>query len=263
MGAPVKPIIEVQGVRVAYGNEIVLEVDELRVEGPGVYQILGPNGAGKTTLLRVIAGLVKPVEGRVVINGVRVEGRPERAGRFIGYVPQVEHLGSVQFPVTPFELVASALLLRKPWPRVKTPGWARSRVEAVLEKVGLPREAWHKNISELSGGQLQRVLIARALVHDPQILLMDEPLSAVDPRGRAELAKLIGDLGEEKLVLVTSHDPALLLDYTRKIVLLNRRVVAVGPPQDILRVELLRRVYGGAAMVLEPHVHICDSHLPG
>ncbi len=260
MGTAVRSFVEVKGVRVAYGGETVLEVDELRVEGPGVYQVLGPNGAGKTTLLRVIAGLVKPLEGSVVINGVRVEGRPERAGKFIGYVPQVEHLGSIQFPVTPFELVASALLLRRPWPRVKTPGWVRERVEAVLEKVGLPRDAWHKSVSGLSGGQLQRVLIARALVHEPQILLMDEPLSAVDPRGRAELAKLIGDLGEEKLVIVTSHDPALLLEYTRKMILLNRRVVAVGPPGEIMRVELLRRVYGGAALELEPHVHICDSH---
>ena len=107
---------------------------------------------------------------------------------------------------------------------------------------------------------MQRVLIARALVHDPQILLMDEPLSAVDPRGRAELARLIGGLGEEKLVIVTSHDPALLLEYTRSIILLNRRVVAVGPPSELLRIELLRKVYGGAAIILEPHVHICDSH---
>ncbi len=247
-------------MRVTYGRETVLEVEKLRFEGPGLYQLLGPNGAGKTTLLRVIAGLVKPAQGEVIVNGVRVEGRPELAGRYIGYVPQVEHIGRPEFPATPFDVVASALLLRKPWPRLKTPGWARRRVEEVLREVGLPEEAWWKNLSELSGGQLQRVLIARALVHQPRILLLDEPLSAVDPRGRAELARLIGGLGEDKLVIVSSHDPSLLLEYTRSIVLLNRRVVAAGKPEEVMRVELLRKVYGGAALVLEPHVHICDSH---
>ena len=252
--------IELRGVRVAYSGETILEVDELRFEGPALYQVLGPNGAGKTTLFRVMAGLVKPVEGSVVVNGVRVEGRPELAGRYIGYVPQVEHLGRPEFPATPFDVVASALLLRRPWPRLKTPGWARRRVEEVLEEVGLPRESWFKRLSELSGGQLQRMLLARALVHDPKILLLDEPLSAVDPRGRAELARLIGGLAESRLVIVSSHDPSLLLEYTRRIVLLNRRVVAVGEPREVMNVELLRKVYGGAAIVMEPHVHICDSH---
>ncbi|WP_244403871.1 metal ABC transporter ATP-binding protein [Pyrolobus fumarii] len=252
--------VEVHGVKVAYRGDTVLDVDRLVFEGPGLYQLLGPNGAGKSTLIRVIVGLIKPSEGEVLINGVRVEGKPELAGKYIGYVPQHEHVGHFDFPVTPFDLVASALLLRRPWPRVKTPRWVREHVEKVLDEVGLPRDSWHKSVSELSGGQLQRVLIARALVHNPPILLMDEPLSAVDPRGRVELARVIGELSKDRLVIVASHDPALLLEYTKGVVLLNRRVVATGHPDEVLRVEVLKRVYGDVALIIERHVHICDSH---
>ncbi len=252
--------IEVRGVRVSYGGETVLEIDELRLEGPGLYQVLGPNGAGKTTFLRVVTGLLKPERGEVVVNGVRVEGRPELAGRFIGYVPQYEHVDPGGFPATAYEVVASALLLRRPWPRLRLSRRDARRVEEVLEEVGLPRSAWYKRLRELSGGQLQRVLLARALVHDPPILLLDEPLSAVDPRGRAELAELIGGLGEEKLIVATSHDPVILLRYTRGVVLLNRRLVAAGRPEEVLRSEILRKVYGSAVLEIGVHPHICDSH---
>jgi len=259
----VTAFIRVEDLVVVFRGETVLEVGELELRGPGLYQILGPNGAGKTTLLRTIAGLVKPVKGKVIVSGVDVTGRPESAGRFIGYVPQHEHVSGYSYPITAYEMVVSALMLhRKRWPRVRTPSWAREAAINALKEVGLGENAWFKKVSELSGGQLQRVLIARALAHNPPILLMDEPLSAVDPRGRVGIARLLGRLAERKLVVVTSHDPSLLLEYTKGIVLLNRRVVAYGPPREVLTVEKLRKVYGGAVVVLEPHTHICDSHLP-
>ncbi len=258
-----KSLIRVEGLEVAYRGVKVLEVEELELEGPGLYQILGPNGAGKTTLLRVIAGLVKPLRGRVWVNGVEVSGRPEIAGRFLGYVPQHEHISGYTYPITAFDMVASSLLLRvKRWPRIRIPGWVKREVERVLREVGLPEGVWGKRVNELSGGQLQRVLIARALVHNPPILLMDEPLSAVDPRGRASIAELLGRLAESKLVVVTSHDPSLFLRYTKGIVLLNRRLVAFGAPDEVMTLDKLKEVYGEAVVVLEPHTHICDSHLP-
>jgi zinc/manganese transport system ATP-binding protein len=175
-------------------------------------------------------------------------------------MPQYEHVELRESPVTPYDLVSSALVLRRRWPRLRVNPEEAKLVEEALEAVGLPRSVWRLRLGELSGGQLQRVLLARALVHRPPILLLDEPLSAIDPRGRAELAKLIGDLGEEKLVIVTSHDPVLLLRYTKGVVLLNRKVVAAGPPEEVLRLDMLRKVYGAAVLEVGVHPHICDSH---
>jgi zinc/manganese transport system ATP-binding protein len=133
-------------------------------------------------------------------------------------------------------------------------------VEASLRAVGLQPDAWFKPLRSLSGGQRQRAFIARALVHDPPILLMDEPFSAVDPRGRVELAELIASLARSRLVVVTSHDPMLLLEYTDLIVLVNRRLVAVGDPHTVLREDVLAEVYGAAILRVRDHVHISDEH---
>ncbi len=245
----------VDNVRVVFGGEVVLDNVSLDFRGPCLVQVLGPNGAGKTTLFRVITGLVKPVHGRVIVCGVDVTGRPERAGRLIGYVPQLswEERG---YPITPRELI-EAYLIAKGVPRSE----ARRAAEEVLELVELPRRFWDKCFWRLSGGMRQRVLIAKALAGDPPVLVMDEPLSAVDPAGRADLAKLIGQLSRSKLVLVSCHDPTLLLPYTSYVVLLNRRVYGVGDPQSVLRLELLKLVYDGAAVMIEAgHIHISDHH---
>jgi zinc/manganese transport system ATP-binding protein len=257
-----KPSIALKGIIISYtAEEPALVVERLYIEGPGLIQVLGPNGAGKTTMLRTILGLVKPRSGRVEVCGRDVTGRPSEAGKSIGYVPQLAMKG-MGYPVTGWELVEYEYLIRagKP-PRILLSSKARETVRRSLERVGLTPEVWSKPVDELSGGQRQRVLIARALVHDPPILLMDEPFSAVDPRGRGALAKLIGSLARDKLILVTSHDPMLLLDYTDKIILVNRRVVAYGPKEEVLRLELLRQVYGEAAIPVVRHIHISDSHI--
>jgi len=245
--------VEVENLEVRYRDLVAVRVDKLRLEGPGLVQILGPNGAGKTTLLRTMLGLVRPSKGRVIICGRDVTANPREAGKCTGYVPQVI-TQSTHYPVTPVELVNYELRLRG---LRKT----RTEIEDLLKAVGLPREAWNKPLRELSGGQRQRAFIAKALIHDPEVLLMDEPFSAVDPRGRAALAKFIGSLGKEKLVIVTSHDPMLLLPYTSTIVLINRRIAAIGRPEEVLNMELLERVYGEAVMWVEKHVHISDSHI--
>jgi zinc/manganese transport system ATP-binding protein len=102
------------------------------------------------------------------------------------------------------------------------------------------------------------VLLARAIVHDPPILVLDEPLSAVDPAGRAEIAEFIGELSRTKLVLVSIHDPMLLLKYTKRVLLINKKFYVVGPPSEVLRLEVVSKVYAGAAMHVKDHVHISD-----
>lgn len=255
-----EPSITLDGVAVSYGGDPVLVVDHLELRGPALVQVLGPNGAGKTTLIRTILGLVKPLRGRVTVCGRDVTGNPAAAGRLAGYVPQLAHMLS-HFPVTGWELVEFEYSIRTgKWPRLLARRGDKSRIEDVLRRVGLDPNTWSKPISKMSGGQRQRILIARALVHDPPILLMDEPFSAVDPKGRCELARLIAELAKNKLILVTSHDPMLLIDYTDYIVLINKRIVAYGDPSEVLRVEILREVYGEAAIPVARHIHISDSH---
>jgi len=252
----------VDRITVVLGSEVVLEDVEFEVSGPGLMQVLGPNGAGKTTLFNTILGLIKPVKGRILVDGVDVTGNPRLVGKYVGYVQQFAGVG-LEFPITALELVASAYLLRqqKP-PRLFKRKTALKRALEVLKKVGLDEHALNKPLTQLSGGQIQRAFIARALVFDPPILIMDEPFSAVDPQGRVELAKMVGELAKEKLVIISSHDPTLLIEYTSKVLLLNRRVVAFGDPEEVLREDILRRVYGSAVLVYAAHVHITDSCPP-
>ncbi|GAB6147821.1 metal ABC transporter ATP-binding protein [Stetteria hydrogenophila] len=246
--------IEVRDVWVYYGDTPALRDVNLRLEGLGLVVIIGPNGAGKTTLLKTILGLIRPAKGKVIVNGLDVTGSPEKAGRLIGYVPQLVRQ-SFLFPITPFELVSASLKLRG------FRGDRRKVTEHCLTKLRLPREAWYKPLSSLSGGMLQRVLIAKALAWDPPILVLDEPLSAVDARGRSEIAELIGNLSRDKLVVVTTHDPILFIDHARLVVVIgDGRVVAVGRPEEVLKVEVLRKVYGAAARLVEGYVHIGDFH---
>jgi len=251
-----------EDITVGYHGTIVLKDLNFIFQGPGLIQILGPNGAGKTTLLKTILGLLKPYKGRIKINGVDVTGRPEKAGTFVGYVPQIFFTNRQNYPVSAWEFVSSTLLLyRKKWPRLFMNKEHEELVKKALRAVKLPYTAWDKSIWELSGGERQRVLIARAIVHDPPILVLDEPLSAVDPAGKYEIAKLIGELSYRKLVIVTSHDPMLLLPYTKLVMLLNKEFYLIGTPEEVLTLDNVRKVYGEAAIYVRDHVHISDSHI--
>lgn len=254
--------VRLEDVTVCYDGHVALEDATLRLEGPGLVQVLGPNGAGKTTLLRAIAGLVKPCRGRVYACGVEVTGDPGKAGGCVGYVPQRPPLGESN-PLTVWDFTVTRALLEKPWPRLRAPRSVRERVEAALLEAGVEREAWNRRLWELSGGQLMRVFIARSLLGGPRVLLLDEPLGPVDPAGKASLARTIAGLARERLVIVTSHDPELLLPYTDLIVLIRRRIIAVGRPEEVLRREVLYRVYGESLQIMHGHVHLPDEHYPG
>ena len=250
----------VENLTVRLGYEVILSHLSLELKGPSLIQIIGPNGAGKTTLLRTILGLIRPVSGRVAVDGVDITARPDKVGCLIGYVPQLMPFDK-HFPLTAWEIVLNSLLLhRRRWPRIFARKEDIRDVRNVLRLVDLPEDRWHKCFFELSGGERQRVLLARALVYDPKILLLDEPLSAVDPLGKVELATIIGELAEKKLIIVTSHDPILLLPYTDQIILLNRSYCVIGKPDEILTLEVLRNVYGESVVLLEGQVHISDEH---
>ena len=230
-------LVRLAGVTYGYGAAAVLEDVDLDVGGGEFVGIVGPSGAGKTTALRVIAGAVRPAHGRI----------ERRAGLRMAYVPQVETI-NWSFPVTVRECVLMSRVggRRLPWASRAE----RAEVAALLRRLDIG-ELGDRHIRELSGGQQQRVFIARALLGEPELLLMDEPTSGVDVRLRHELLHLLDDLHARGLAIVlTTHDLNGIAAHLPRVVCLNRRVIGDGVPHDVLTEDVLERTYGASMEVL-------------
>jgi ABC-type Mn2+/Zn2+ transport system ATPase subunit len=236
-GAVRHELLALAGVTCGYGSEAVLVDVDLAIGAGEFIGIVGPSGAGKTTALRVIAGSMRPAQGSVT----------RRAGLRMAYVPQVETI-NWSFPVTVHECVLMARVngRRLPWASRAE----RSEVASVLERLDIGDLA-ERHIRELSGGQQQRVFIARALLGEPELLLMDEPTSGVDVRLRHEILHLLDDLNARGLAIVLStHDLNGIAAHLPRVVCLNRSVIGDGVPQDVLSAEVLERTYGASMEVL-------------
>jgi zinc transport system ATP-binding protein len=241
-----RPFVELEGVSVSYGEVRVLDGINLTVEPGDFLGIIGPNGSGKTTLLRVMLGLLEPQEG-----SVRLFGQPPsafREWRRLGYVPQRAALDP-SLPVTVWEVVASGLVASLGLLQ-RIGGAQRARVTDALARVGMEAHA-RARIGSLSTGQQQRVLIARALVSDPELIVLDEPTGGVDPEAQTSFYAMLHHLNRERevtLVLV-SHDIGVVAKQVTKLACLNRRLIFHGRPGDFLSDAALTALYG-------PSVHI-------
>ncbi len=230
-------LVRLDRVSCRYASEPILVDVDLALEQEHFVGIVGPSGSGKTTLLKAILGSIAPYTGSV----------QRRAGLPMAYVPQVETV-NWSFPIS----VAECVLMARPGRRVP---WAsrfeRAEVDRVLHRLGLDGLG-ARHIRELSGGQQQRVFIARALLREPDLLLMDEPTSGVDVRLRHEILHLLDDLNAAGLTIVlTTHDLNGIAAHLPRIVCLNRRVIAAGRPRDVLVPEVLEQTYGATMDVLE------------
>lgn len=240
-------MLRVQGVEVRFDGYFALNAIDLEV-GPGeVLSIVGPNGAGKSTLLRVMDMLIKPKVGSVYLDGKEISslGRGELAKR-IGYVPQ--RLGFTEIRVFDFVLAG-----RKPFIR----GFPRradfEKAHKVLRDLRIEALA-QRPLATLSGGEFQRVMIAKALVTDPKVLLLDEPTSNLDPHFQKEILDMVYDLSQREglSVVMVLHDLTQAYRYSHKVVMLHGgRIFAAGRPEEVLTPENIREVYGVSAKVLE------------
>jgi ABC-type Mn2+/Zn2+ transport system ATPase subunit len=228
-------LVETRALAVGYGAEPVLRDVTFALQPGERIGVLGANGGGKTTLFRALLGELRPLHGTLAV-----------AARCAS-VPQTER-SRLDFPVSALDVTLMGTIAGRPW-------WQRPRraeraaARAALARVDLDALA-DATFGELSGGQRQRVLIARALVQDARILLLDEPFSGLDRPSAALLEELIGQLaGEGRGVLIATHDLVQASAWDR-VLCLNRRQIAFGPPQRALTRETLAATFGGAIVAL-------------
>lgn len=228
---------------VHFGERSALEDVSVSFFPGETVSLLGPNGAGKSTLLKVIGGLLPASHGTVALNGVPIR-RPSQA---VVYVPQRSSVDWT-FPVSVLDVVLMARALRRS--RFLPFGEAdRAAALQALDQVGMRQMAPYQ-IGALSGGQQQRVFLARALVQDGDVFLLDEPFTGVDVPTQELVVSLFDQLRKrEKTIIYATHDLDLAARSSDRIMLLNRRLIAIGSPREVLTAANLRATFGGQAVL--------------
>ncbi|WP_124727115.1 metal ABC transporter ATP-binding protein [Staphylospora marina] len=243
MGKQAAPV-SVRGLSVAYHRKPVLRDIHFDVPEGQLIGIIGPNGAGKSTLIKAILGLLPLAGGEVSIYG-----KPyDRQRGLVGYVPQRESV-DWDFPTDALDVVLMGRYGKLGW--FRRPGKEdREMAMDCLKKVGMEAFA-HRQISRLSGGQQQRVFLARALAQDARIYFMDEPFAGVDVATEKAIIQVLREMKEQKkTVLVVHHDLQTVREYFDSVLLLNMRLIAAGPTDEVFTEENLKKTYGGRLTVL-------------
>jgi len=224
--------IEVQNLSFSYDGPTILNDVNLKIEVGDCVSIVGPNAGGKTTLLKLFLGLLKPQKGKVLV----FDKSPQQSRSRIGYMPQYMKYDS-EFPVTVMDVVGMGCLGRRKGAALNE----RDASLAALEEVGL-RDEFAARFSELSGGQRQRVLIARAIVSDPEVLMLDEPTSNLDFVVEGRFYRLLSKLNERMAIVIVSHDVGFVSNFVKRVICVNKKVVE--HPAECLSGELISELYG-------------------
>ena len=248
-------ILEIKGLYAGYGNEIILRDVNLVVNDNDFIGIIGPNGGGKTTLLKVILGLIKPYRGTVAF----FNGRQGESANIIGYLPQINQI-DLRFPIPVTDVVLSGLMSKEGL-FSRYSGRQKRLAESLLTRLGI-YDLRKKTIGELSGGQLQRVYLCRAIISSPRLLMLDEPNTFVDTKFETDFYEILRDLNNEMAIIVVSHDVGTISWYVKTIACINRNLHY--HPTNIITQEQLASyncpiqiiTHGDIPhTVLEPHKH--------
>lgn len=252
------PIIEIKNLSYRYERENILENVNLSIEKGAFLGIVGPNGSGKSTLLKLILGLIKPQKGEIKLFGE--DSKHFRDQQKIGFVSQKANSFNTGFPATVYEVVASGL--------TKKLGLFRSlskrdaaKVKEAVASVGM--EAYmDRNIGELSGGQQQRVFIARALVSEPELLILDEPTVGVDAENVQSFYEMLEELNKAGItLLLVTHDIGVISDKVTNVACLNKGLFFHGTPSEFEEQKIgLSEIYGHEVQLLTHDHHEEAAH---
>lgn len=238
--------ILVQDITVHLGNKCILDRVSFNVKSGEFLGIIGPNGAGKTTLFQVLLGILEPQHGRIIFED---DLHKQLAGSsVIGYVPQSRQIDP-EIPMTSWDFVSLGLPHKiRPWFTAKD----RSSIEEALRLTDSETLA-DKMIGKLSGGERQRVYLAQALVRNPQVLLLDEPTSNLDPGAQEKMAAVVARICKETgtSVLFISHDINLIARYAHRILYLTKGHYAVGTVEEVMQSDVLSNLYGNSVEVMK------------
>jgi manganese/iron transport system ATP-binding protein len=254
---PWKNCLEVRGLTAGYGDRAAIEGITFAVPPGQMVGVVGPNGAGKSTLFKAILGLIPVSRGQVLLHDT--DASNQRA--MMGYLPQLDAIQRT-FPVSVSDVVMMGRYPRIGWGR-RPRAVDRAAVQQALERVDLLSHT-HRQVGRLSGGQLQRVLLARVLAQDPHLLLLDEPVSGVDTTTQHAIFGVLEELKEEgKTVIVATHDLNCVIERFDQVLCLNTRVTGYGPTAEIFREEVLEATYGSHLMVVkvgDRRIVVADEH---
>lgn len=238
-------VITIESVSFSYGGPLALENIDLTVTKGEFLGVVGPNGGGKSTLLKLILGLLQPDRGKVTVLGKT----PEKGRECIGYVPQHVRFNR-DFPITVEDTVLLGRLGKSKslWGNSKEDKTACEKALRETEITDLK----HRRLNTLSGGQLQRVLIARALIGDPEILILDEPTANIDLRVEEDIFGLLKKLNERATIIIVSHDVGFISEYVNRVACLNRTLIC--HQTSAISGEMIEELYATPVQMIQ-HIH--------
>ena len=242
----VTPLVELSQVSAFYGATPALQKVSLKIWPRQFMAIVGPNGGGKTTLLRAILGMIPLASG-----SVRLRGKELRRGALerIGYVPQLETI-DWNFPITVEEVIAMGYFVKHRW-FGGIGDKEQRKLHEIMERLNLSGLG-NRHIRELSGGQQQAVFIGRALLGEPELILLDEPASGLDISSRDDVIHFLHEINHQGVAIVlTAHDLNWVAAHLPWVVCLNRRLIAEGKPHQVFNPDVLKETYSGELVVMQ------------
>ncbi len=253
-----QPILQTAHLACGYNNTPLFENIDLAIEKGQCIALVGPSGSGKTTLLKTLLGILKPLDGHIYHYTQRDR---------ISYVPQLEMI-DWQFPVTVEQVVLMGTTptgFSLPW----THAAVKQKAKHILGQLGIA-DLQHRHISKLSGGQQQRVFLARALINDPELLVLDEPIQGVDIKTRDAILHILKNLNQQGMtIIMTAHDLNIVGTHIPWVICFNKKIIAQGPTDSVYTNDILSATYESPLQVItyqhgsqtlklvaeQPHIH--------